>query len=131
MLCQYSNFQSELKMLWKIFHSFFPSLNQRIVNHRLQALLNQSLIQDSTNLKQLLVKTPRKWQGMKDSMLKCSKDTLQKNVQAKMKHYGHTSINFERLAQDRTGWRREIIDGLCSRRSYGHNHLTFWNPLKT
>ena len=45
------------------------------------------------------------------------KNTWRRDVEAEMKSWGHTWNTLERLAQDRTRWRKEIVDGLCSRRS--------------
>ena len=45
------------------------------------------------------------------------KNTWRRDVEAEMKSWGHTWNTLGRLAQDRTRWRKEIVDGLCSRRS--------------
>jgi len=45
------------------------------------------------------------------------KNTWRRDVEAEMKSWGYNWNTLERLAQDRTRWRKEIVDGLCSRRS--------------
>ena len=45
------------------------------------------------------------------------KNTWRRDVEAEMKSWGHTWNTLGRLAQDRTRWRKEIVNGLCSRRS--------------
>ena len=45
------------------------------------------------------------------------KNTWRRDAEAEMKSWGHTWNTLERLAQDRTRWRKEIVHGPCSRRS--------------
>lgn len=62
-----------------------------------------------------------KWNHQGKRKKEGPKNTWRRDVQAEMKNWGHTSTTFERLAQNRTRWRKEIVDGPSSRRSKEHN----------
>ena len=38
-------------------------------------------------------------------------------VESQMRNWGHTWATLGRFAQDRTRWRTEVVNGLCSNRS--------------
>ena len=58
-----------------------------------------------------------KWKSQGKRKRGRPKNTRKRDVDVETKSWSHTWNSLERLAQDRMRWRKEIVDGLCSRRS--------------
>ena len=45
------------------------------------------------------------------------RNSWRRGVESQMRNWGHTWVTLGRFAQDRTRWRTEVVNGLCSNRS--------------
>ena len=45
------------------------------------------------------------------------RNSWRRGVESQMRNWGHTWATLGRFAQDRTRWRMEVVNGLCSNRS--------------
>ena len=45
------------------------------------------------------------------------RNSWRRGVESQMRNWGHTWATLGRFAQDRTRWRTEVVNGLCSNRS--------------